>query len=344
MIKGLWEFGYVGPLSDAFLEFYWNPGDWIPAKQGFMPEYPWGIPQTTPLGLLEDLFGARKLYKRTTLFRHGDYKRNAAENSQVGVRVSAVTPQGLQFTLNYFYQRWAGDDGTNYAPIRAVQDMKEIQAALSRGEGPVEFIAPYVHTIGLSLNFSEDSYTQTVYRMETIYDFGVPFSDRAKKSPIPALQDVIFGVSKRDMWKGMIGFDRPTWIPSLNRTSTFFFTGQFFWHYLVDRESSFVGNLDPDVPSADKIRHWETVFTLLVNTFYAGGAIVPTVAYALDPVNSFNMYVGWTLDYYVTNRLIARIGQNFFLAGGDQPAFETWSIGGMNRGRSESLLRVTYQF
>jgi hypothetical protein len=81
-----------------------------------------------------------------------------------------------------------------------------------------------------------------------------------------------------------------------------------------------------------------------VTTIYGGGSIIPTVQYALDPVNSYNMYVGWTLDYFLTNDLIVRIGQNYFLAGGSVPAFESWSLGGFNRGRSESLLRLTYQF
>ena len=49
MIKALWQFGSIGPLSDAFIETYWNPGDWYPAKQGFMPDYPWGIPSADPL-------------------------------------------------------------------------------------------------------------------------------------------------------------------------------------------------------------------------------------------------------------------------------------------------------
>jgi hypothetical protein len=260
----------------------------------------------------------------------------------VGVRLSAVAPNGLQFTLNYFYQRWAGDDGTNYAPIRAVTDPDEATAAVARGEFPVEFIAPYVHTAGLSLNYSEEDFTQAVFRLETVYDFGVPFTDTAKPSPV--VGGLASGVSKRDMWKGMIAFDRPTWIRALNRTSTFFFTGQFFWHYLLDKESTFIGNTDPSTPSQDTIRSWEAICTLLVTTIYGGGSIVPTLTYAIDPVNSYNMYIGWTLDYFLTNELIVRLGQNYFLTAGGAPAFESWSAGGLNRGRSESLVRITYQF
>lgn len=354
IIKALWRIGQLGPLSDAFVETYWDPGDWAPAKQGFMPDLPWGIPTTDPLNRLVPLAAQLRLqlpitlFHGTKLFDQGDYTRNPGDNSQVGVRVSAVTPQGIQFSLNYFYQRWAGDDGTNYAPIKALTDRNEIQEARQRGEVPAEFIAPYVHTAGLSLNYAEEEYTQTVYRLETIYDFGVPFTDRDQKPRGSFLSATnlfgVFGVTKRDMWKGMIGLDRPTWIRPLNRKSTFFLTGQFFWHWLIDHESSFIGNVDPRVPSQDRLREWEAILTLAASTFYAAGTLVPMVSYGLDPVNSFNMYVGWTLDYFLTNEFIVRVGQNYFLAPGIPPAFESWSLGGFNRGRSESMLRLTYQF
>lgn len=355
MIKVLWRIGYLGPLSDAFVETYWDPGDWVPAKQGFMPDFPWGIPTANPINRLVPVASQLRLrlpitlFRGTKLFDQGDYTRNPGDNSQVGVRFSAVTPQGVQFSLNYFYQRWAGDDGTNYAPIKALTNKTEIEEARQRGEVPAEFIAPYVHTAGLSMNYSEETYTQTVYRLESVYDFGVPFTDRSKRPRPPSFLSAtslfgIFGVTKRDMWKGMIAFDRPTWIRPLNRTSTFFLTAQFFWHWLINRESSFIGNVDPRTPSHDKVREWEAIATVAATTFYAGGTIVPAVSYGLDPMNSYNMYVGWTLDYFVTNDLIARVGQNFFLAPGVPPVFESWSLGGFNRGRSESLVRLTYQF
>src|SRR5262249_27858472 len=140
---------------------------------------------------------------------------------------------------------------------------------------------PYVHTIGVSANYSDDAYTQAVYRFESIYDMAVPFFDLSKVTAIdtPALP----GITKRDMWKGMIAFDRPTWIRWLNKKSTWFLTGQFFWHHILNQKecaaqdvaqltpqqravhgSCLVGGLD--LPSSirgsrlafrDKIRSWE---------------------------------------------------------------------------------------
>src|SRR5213594_889186 len=97
------------------------------------------------------------------------------ENSQVGVRYHGMTPQGIEFTLDYFCQRWAGDDGTNYAPLRAVRrtfddavDQQRLRSLTARGIFPAEFIAPYVHTIGASRNYSEEKDTHAVHRCETI--------------------------------------------------------------------------------------------------------------------------------------------------------------------------------
>jgi hypothetical protein len=42
MFKFLYDLGNVWKFSQSFLEWYWNPGDWLPAKQAFLPR-PWGL-------------------------------------------------------------------------------------------------------------------------------------------------------------------------------------------------------------------------------------------------------------------------------------------------------------
>lgn len=374
MIKGLWDIGQLGPLSGSFLEFYWNPGDWYPAKRVFLPQ-PWSAPILNPLSPITG--GGKRLFHDTVLFSQGDYTRNPMDNSQVGVRVSAVTPQGVQFTLNYFYQRWnGGDDGTNSASIRGIRDVTEWPGIQARNEVPIEFIAPYVHTAGFSLNYAEDQYTQAVFRMESIYESGVPFTDASKplpkKAPFNLLSFDVFDVSKRDMWKGMLAFDRPTWIRPLNRKATFLILGQFFWHYLLDNppitckfpdsptrpcggtanqqtggfrgQFSTSGLTTGGRPFIDKVRDWEVLTTLAMTTFYRGGKLVPFLIYILDPMNKYNMEVIWMLDYFVTNDLILGLSQRYFINTTDAPVFESWGVGGINRGRSETGIRLTYQF
>jgi Protein of unknown function (DUF1302) len=395
MIKFLYDVGDVWKFSQNFLEWYWNPGDWHPAKQAFEPR-PWGLrfqnPLTNPvdgaftLGVCStspviDANGnhaCNRLIGNTKLFKQGDYSRNPFDNSQVGVRYHSIAPFGLEFTLNYFYQRWSGDDGTNYAPLRGVASTGDpgADAALARqftekGIFPAEAIAPYVHTIGMSANYSDETYTQAVFRAETVYDVGIPFFDVGKVTvvDIPALP----GVTKKNMWKGMIAFDRPTWIKPINKKSTIFLTGQFFWHYMVNNPScqaQAVAQLPPrarekfgsclvgglDLPSRfrtstlafrDKIRDWETLFTLAAFTFYRGGSVVPVLGMAVDPTNQFSMEPFWTVDYFVTSEIAVNIGQRYFITPrghSKTPIFESWGLAGLNQGRSETTLRVTYQF
>ena len=202
---------------------------------------------------------------------------------------------------------------------------------------------------------------------------GVPFLDSTKhfptNGPFGLLANDVFGVSKRDMWKGMIAFDRPTWIRALNRKSTFLILGQFFWHYLLDNpniqcndpseHSPCVGSgqrkgfrgqfstsgVGPGTPPyIDKVRDWEALATIAATTFYRGGKIVPLFVYIIDPVNSYNMEVLASVDYFFTNSIIFNLAQRYFINTTSHPVFESWGVAGINRGRSETSARLTYQF
>src|SRR4030095_8866235 len=229
---------------------------------------------------------------------------------------------------------------------------------------------PYVHTVGFSANYSDEAYTQAVLRFETIYHGGVPFVDVGKIGVIddPALPPV----TKKNMWKGMIAFDRPTWIRWLNKKSTWFLTGQLFWHYLVNNPSCqaqvvanlplaqrrragscLVGGLDlpsskrgSDVSFRDKIRDWESIFTLAAFSFYRGGSVVPVLGMAVDPVNQWNMEAVWSVDYVVRDASVVTLARRDSITprGTSTPICETWGLAGLNAGRTETSLRVTYQF
>ena len=249
---------------------------------------------------------------------------------------------------------------------------------IRRGIFPAEFITPYVHTVGFSANYSDEQYTQMVFRMETILDFGVPFYDRGIRTVV---DDLLPGVRQKNMWKGMIGFDKFQWIRFLNKKSTFFLTGQFFWHYLMNApdcsnkqvlsdgrvvngygvnygrngESCLTGGLD--LPSAfrpkgdsfrDKVREWESLFTLATFTFYKGGSIVPVAGAAVDFVNKYSSLFFWSVDYYIRPNIGINLTQRYFVNptgdSPDQPIFATWGLTGLHRGRSETALRITYSF
>ena len=218
MLKGLWDIGNVGPLSNAFFEMYWNPGDWRPVKVGFLPR-PWGLRIPNPLTNREDgaffaPFRAERLANGTSLFKQGDYSRQPGDNSQIGMRFSGVFPNGLQMSHQLFLsalgrrRRHAVRAACAASPTRSRGQIRT-QDLLARGTLPAEYITPYIHTVGLSANYFEGNWTQTIFRMETVYDFGLPMFDRDKQT---TFAPILPGVTRKDYWKGMIAFDRPTWI------------------------------------------------------------------------------------------------------------------------------------
>jgi hypothetical protein len=170
----------------------------------------------------------------------------------------------------------------------------------------------------------------------------------------------------------MLGFDRPTWIRSLNKKSTVFLSGQFFWHYLVNNPdcraqdvanllaeqrakagSCLVGGLD--LPSSgrnsavsyrDKIRDWETLFSLAAFTFYRGGSVLPVVGVVVDPTNQFTTGAFWSIDYLVRDDFAVNLAQRYFITpkGHHTPIFDGWGLASQSTGRSETSLRFTYQF
>lgn len=358
-IKGLYSFGKVGSLIDVFLETYWVPGHWVPAKIGFLPGRPWGTPSTSPL-VGSPTGGNFTLLNHTVLGRHGDYGQNPGENSQVGARIGATTPQGLTFTLNYLYQRIAQDDGMNTTSLQGrnqcligtLQCDSSLDVALQntllieRGILPTEAYYPYVHTLGVSASYADSNYTESVWRMETIYEFGKPFADKRKPililgeagTPVPS---GLFGVKKSDAWQAFVGFDRPTWIRALNRRTTFFLTTQFFWQYIPVNTKRFQGQLAP----TDKVRNWEMVGTVAASTVYLKGTLLPLAFLVMDPMNHYSAQFSWIVDYYLTPRLILRLAQTyFFVPGFGGEVDETWGLGGLYRRRDETVVRVTYQF
>jgi hypothetical protein len=393
MLKFLYDLGDVWKFSQSFLEWYWNPGDWAPAKIAFLPQ-PWGIralnPLTNPIdgafnrGVCENAPGRHctGLMNGTTLFRQGDWQRNPLDNSQVGIRYHGIAPAGVEFTVAYLYQRWGGDDGSPFAPIRGLpKNPRNTEIAygknglIAHGILPVEYIAPYVHTVGGSANYSDETWTQAVYRFETVYDVGIPMFDLLKQTVVD--RPVVPGVTNKNMWKGMLAFDRPTWLHWLNKKSTIGLTGQFFWHYVVNNpscepqkvsseiaqgrnpgtSSCLVGPLDlpsiirtnstSDKPAyRDKIRDWETLFTLAGFTFYRGGSLLPILGIAVDPVNHFGMEPFWSLDWVLREDLTLNLTQRYFVTprGRSEPVFDPWGFQSLDAGRSESSVRLTYQF
>jgi hypothetical protein len=438
--KGLWDIGDVGPLSNTFLEVVYNPGDFHPGiNAGFLPQ-PWALPfpnalragqvQLSPqngtldhptldnsgiwLNPVFDLEG--------TSLRRGDFNRNPGGASEVGTRFHAVTPQGLEFSLNYLYGRGRGVGASSpfalkikriYTPKDPYteslhptghyqRDINNPNISLDpsnpnvKGVIPIivdaEVMHPYMHIFGLTGNYFEGDYTAAVFRFETAYAMGEPFqttdpstlaciTSTAQGKCWPRSHPLALGFSplgyiQRDVWAGMVGFDRPTWIRFLNPKATWFLTGQFFWNYTtgghvdwlrgnsgagdypyfgpVGRwlDGPFKGRIErqqlagrlPAAGNGDNIRQWEHLITFGATSFYRGGTVVPFIADAWDPVNGNNEFL-WNLDYYYTNNFIIGLQQKFYMTYGSKATSnDPWFVGGRFNRRDETGVKLTYQF
>ena len=174
------------------------------------------------------------------------------------------------------------------------------------------------------------------------------------------------------MWKGMIGFDRSTWIRSLNKKSSFLVTGQFFWHHVINNPGCPDNLWDPDarkefqqndghclvgaldLPNAtwpmssayrDKVRDWEFLANIGIVGFYRGGSVIPIIAFVVDPVNKWVGETIWSVDYFVTPSVAFNVTQRLFMnPTGDRDIFGPWGFASLSHGRSETSLRLTYQY
>lgn len=413
LAKMLWDMGRVGPLSNTFLEVVYNPFDFQNGnKLDWLPR-PWAVPLPNPLRagqVLQDpvtkLFLSPVFDLRGTTLRKGAFRRSPEDASEIGARFHGVTPQGLEFAVAYLYGRArlfgaAKPLALKFDPVvfpnfalagRPCESPRDVACTVGRFAGqPViqatlsgEIVYPYTHIFGLTGNYFEGEYTQAVLRWEMTYAMGQPFHTVKVEDPLgPALPPPL-GFTKRDVWTGMVGFDRPTWIRFLNPKATWFISGQFFWNYTLGsardlreatynsgeppyftpdtgplHETSGVGRWENGFYAgavervqqfflplhiSDNVKQWELLMTLAATTFYQGGTLVPFLVLAVDPVNR-NMLAQWSVDWFYSNDFIIRLEQRFFSTlGQDRPSNDPWFAGGRLRRRDETVIRLTYQY
>src|SRR2546421_4314255 len=164
--------------------------------------------------------------------RQGLYDgHDPSDVNQFGTRFGAVTPFGVNFTVNYIHRRQLGADIPGAAVAKAqVGDVngnitkyiflsphdtfdpitKKTTSTVGYARVPLEFYYPYVEVFGVSANYAED-YTGSVINAESAWTHGLPIS---------TLNPFHNGIRRTDAVLSAIGVDRPTWIRWLNQRST----------------------------------------------------------------------------------------------------------------------------
>ena len=188
-----------------------------------------------------------------------DLPSNDLQNGQGGVRVRGKFGEWDTSLFGYYQRDQIG------------VTVLDPQAALNPQIYPFKWEFPHIMNIGGTFNMYS-SMLETVFRGEAAYVIGQPFGTNLGSNDGKGFAPVTkYGES--DTFAFMLGFDKNVMIPWANRTKSFYFSGQWFnkWALSLDSDKylTFMGDNDA--------KTYQTVGSLLINTEYYEGKIIPQV-------------------------------------------------------------------
>jgi hypothetical protein len=187
-----------------------------------------------------------------------------------------------------------GNYSFNVAHYKTYLDIVSLRLAV--GDSPLdawsELSYPAVQITGASMNFWE-SHTDVIVRAEVAWFWDEPVFIPEENLPIEPLPFPIPGVPglpqngtipKKDHLKWMIGLDKNVWIRSLNKTSTFMVSFQWFASWVQDYDDRMKQPLAlyPESTNFSAAKEFSSNFTFLTNTMYLKGALNPQLVLAYD--------------------------------------------------------------
>jgi hypothetical protein len=348
MMRAIYDLGKLGPLEESFVETVWVPWDFQRNRITTDPRRPWafigdGFRTTANTVIIGDEVLDLEVERRDR------QPKKALESGQAGIRFKGIWG-GIDFSLNYLYLLSA-DTGVK---VRNDQSMRVGDTY----HLVINTVNPRTHVVGMAANYSEERYTQTVFRVEAALATAVP----VRLPGAPARLDPDhngFATAQRSVL--MLAFDRPTWIRPLNRLRTFFLTSQTFWRHYWDYSRFYRGTpsvvraiVDGEVlpgrftgVNRDKVQQDEIVMTLAASTSYgAGGLWQPLFVFAFDPFST-GAYNRVSIDYLFSNHIVLRLTQDFYWrVRSYDPG--PWSIGDLfgrpRDSRHETIFSIIFQF
>ncbi|TKB76156.1 MAG: hypothetical protein E8D45_06815 [Nitrospira sp.] len=354
MTRAVYDIGKFGPFEESFVEGIWIPGDFKRSRGCGNPDRPWCYYGSRRRGPVNTALVGGEVVDFVTEVR--DKKPDwQLKNSELGFRFKAV--YGLvDFGLHYF---WTLSDTTG-VKVRTDRLGPITDNTLTV---PIDLVNPRSHVVGVSANYSEETYTQAVYRVEAAYTTGIPMrlGTRDPRGVPRRLDEDNNAYQTTEQSLLMVAFDRPTWIRPLNGLRTFFITGQFFWEHFTDYNRFFRGvpsrhrAIDPrsgePLPdrylsvNTDRIFQDRVVATLSASSSYGpGGLIQPLFAVAYNPLwtTFFNRL---SVKYLYSNHLVFQLTHDIYWGKSTE---ESWFIGGRFGGgrnnRNETVFTAIFQF
>jgi hypothetical protein len=213
-------------------------------------------------------------------------------NTQLGLKFEGITKDGLNFSLNALTYRsqLPSLHGGKRAVNAFTGELRDAWPYLISFD--VAF--PRVHLLGGSLDFQWNK-ADAAMRMEAAFTQGEEFPNTSR----PEL------FSKNKVFRGVIGMDRPTFVPFISDSRTVLFSGQLFWQHIFDHEL-YNGPLG-QYGMAD----WKdnVTGTLLIKAFLANDRVSPQVIFARD-FKARAYVVSPSVEWSLTNDLKFTFGAN----------------------------------
>jgi len=352
MARGIWDIGKIGPFDETFLELILIPDDFQATKAATLYPRPWAI---KGIGLQNHnansvLIGST-LHDLNVTVTDGAPDDRKLSNMQGGFRFKGIWNE-IDFSVNYYY---------GFSQTTGVKVKSAALDSFDVFNVEVETVNPRINVFGVTASFSEDRYTQSVFRLESTLTTGVPV---AIASGAPHRADPngnSFDTARQSVV--MVGIDRPTWIPALNKLRTFFISTQFFWRRYLDYNNYYQGSAFYDVSPAtengvvvpgryvsennNRLDQDEFVITFSASTTYgAAGLWKPLFVFAYDP-RSTGSYSKIKMEYLFSKHLVFSAEQHlYWRTDGDDVG--PWGLGSYlgepGIRRNETVFTATYQF
>ncbi len=222
------------------------------------------------------------------------------ENTQGGVKLEGVY-KGVGFSLNYYHY-------FQQLPVLrgGIPAMNPFTGEVRPWDHLIAFDIgfPEVDLIGGSLDFYVDP-IKSVFRVEATYTTG----EEVANSIDPQLY------SDSDMFRWVLGWDRQTFIPFLNKKRAFLLSAQVFGEHFLDHETQQAPLGQIGIPN------WEDnyIATLLVKGWYKSDTISPQVILAYDTEAKAGV-VSPSVDWLINDkwRLVLAANVKFGDGMGDQ--------------------------
>ena len=225
--------------------------------------------------------------------RNVDLPNWSLDNTQLGLKFEGVTQDGLSFSLNALTYRsqlpsLRGGKGAINGFTGDYQPNNPYLIAF-------DLVYPRVNLVGGSMDFQIESLGGAM-RLEGAYTSGEEFANTLK----PELY------SKNNVWRSVVGFDRPTFVPFISTERTVLFSGQLFYQHIFDHQKEARPLGYAGMPD------WKdnVIATLLMKAFLMQDRLSPEVIFARDFRAGANV-VAPAVEWSATDNLKFKFGANY---------------------------------